>query len=119
MKILLFLKEKLTQLRLLIFDYNTLGGANKRSPQWRRVRQEYLRKNPTCAATGTKKKCEIHHKKPFHLYPELELEESNLITLTRKNGIHLVIGHLGNFRSYNVSVEKDAKLLLNKFKNRP
>ena len=28
-----------------------------------------------------KKKLNVHHVKPFHLYPQLELDENNLITV--------------------------------------
>jgi hypothetical protein len=58
------------------------------------------------------KKLEVHHIKPFHLHPELELEPKNLITLceNKSDGVncHLLFGHLGSFRSFNVRVISDA-----------
>lgn len=53
-----------------------------------------------------------HHIKPFHLFPELELDTENLIPLceSKKYGIncHLFVGHLGNFKRYNEEVVTDA-----------
>lgn len=73
------------------------------------MRDEHVRKHPECAACGSKKKLQVHHIKPFHLYPELELEESNLITLCMdKNDCHLNLGHGDNWRCYNPNVKGDA-----------
>lgn len=97
--------------------------AVKRSPKWSIVRTRHLSKNPTCAVCGTKKKLEVHHIKPFHLYPELELDPDNLITLceTAEHGIicHLLVGHLGNYRSLNENVVDDAKTWRSKLEGRP
>jgi len=83
----------------------------KRSKHWRKVRKEHLKRFPFCAICGRKKKVQVHHKHPFHFAPELELEPSNLRSLceNKKNGIscHLLIGHLGNFRRVNTSVDAD------------
>lgn len=90
-----------------------LPGGLKRSSKWPRIRAIFLRINPACAACGGKKKVEVHHKKPFHLAPELELEFTNLITLceAKKWGIncHLAIGHRGNYRQENTEVDSDSK----------
>ncbi len=90
-----------------------LNGA-KRSSKWPAVRKQHLGLNPACAVCGGTKKVEVHHKKPFHLHPELELEPTNLISLceAKKNGIncHLFFGHLGNFKGVNPEVEGDAQL---------
>ena len=52
-----------------------------RSDQWPKVRKTHLASHPTCELCGGEKKLEVHHMRPFHLHPELELEPSNLITL--------------------------------------
>ena len=69
------------------------------------------------------KTLEVHHIKPFHLHPELELDFNNLITLCESgaNGIvcHRAIGHLGNYRSFNIDVKEDAKKIGEKIKTRP
>jgi len=97
-----------------LFWRRSFGAA--RSPQWRKVRKEHLRKNPFCAVSGSKKKLEIHHVIPFNIDPSLELEELNLITLSKK--YHLIFGHLGSYHSYNPFIVKDAEIWLDKIKNR-
>jgi 5-methylcytosine-specific restriction protein A len=55
----------------------------------------------------------VHHIRPFHTHPELELEPSNLITLCEsgRRGVHchLLFGHLGSFRRVNPMVHEDVK----------
>lgn len=103
MKILTHIKHKLQ---------GKLHGQT-RSGKWHTIRIHYLNLFPFCAVCGGKEKLEVHHKKPFHLYPELELDMNNLITLceAKRNGVncHLFIGHLGNFRKINLSVTDDSK----------
>lgn len=94
----------------------SLGG---RSSQWPKTRKAFLAKNPYCAVCGTNKKISCHHKKPFHLFPELENDPSNLISLCEKNGCHLRFGHLYSFLSYNPDIEKDAEIYYKKIKTRP
>ena len=94
-----------------------------RSSKWPKVRKDFLAKNPACAVCGGKKKLNVHHMRPFHLHPDLELDPANLITLCEDddNGIncHLAIGHLGSFKSFNESVIEDAKVWSDKIKSRP
>jgi 5-methylcytosine-specific restriction endonuclease McrA len=100
-----------------ILDKPSLG---KRSSGWPRVEKEHLILQPVCAGCGSKKCLQVHHKKPFHLHPELELEQSNLITLC-ENGVancHLNVGHLGDWKAYNPSVLADAALWLKKRQER-
>jgi 5-methylcytosine-specific restriction endonuclease McrA len=100
-----------------------IPAGSKRSGEWPRVRKEHLAKFPNCAVCGGKENVEVHHKKPFHLHPELELEPTNLISLceAKHDGVncHLLFGHLGNFKSLNESVEKDASCWAEKIKSRP
>ncbi len=81
-----------------------------RSPRWDEVRKIHLRKFPTCAACGCVTNLQVHHIKPFHLYPELELDEMNLITLceTKTFKCHFKIGHLSNWKKENPNVVMDA-----------
>lgn len=89
-----------------------IGVKHKRSSKWRSVQQDFLEKNPVCAICGTKEKLNVHHKKPFHLFPELELEESNLITLCMsKQECHLTIAHGDDFKAYNSKIETHAEIL--------
>jgi len=96
-----------------------LGKAtvfHPRSNHWPTVRKHYLEKFPTCAACGGKLNIEVHHMQPFHLHPELELDETNFITLceTPKEGdhCHLHFGHLGNWKNFNPNVIPDAAAYL-------
>lgn len=89
-----------------------------RSPKWSSVRKKHLENNPTCAASGSNKKIEVHHKVPVHLNPELELDPSNLISLC-DNTCHLIFGHLYHYKSYNKNVVEDCAVYLNKVKTRP
>ena len=85
----------------------------KRSGHWPTVRKHHLEKNPACAVCGGTEKIEVHHIKPFHLFPALELDPTNLITLceSKHNGVncHLLFGHLGNFKCLNSTVVEDTE----------
>jgi 5-methylcytosine-specific restriction protein A len=100
----------------------TITGE-KRSPQWTKVRNIHLRNNPKCVVCGSRVKVEVHHINPFHLFPEQELDPNNLISLceTATHGVicHLLVGHLGNYRSFNDNVVSDATTWQKKLENRP
>lgn len=91
-----------------------------RSPKWPALSKRFL-KGKVCAVCGRKVAVVAHHKKPFHLFPELELEESNLIPLCegRTVNCHLAVGHLFSYRSHNPNVEEDAEVMRAKVKARP
>jgi hypothetical protein len=95
----------------------------RRSGSWPRVRAQHLAANPCCAVCGGAEKLEVHHRKPFHLDPALELDPANLITLceANKGGVncHLFVGHLGNFKAFNPAVGEDAAAWQQKLKTRP
>ncbi len=86
----------------------------KRSPHWHSVEKAHLKLEPACAACGNTSHAQVHHKKPFHLYPELELDPDNLITLCEQPGTnhHLHVGHNGDWHKFNVHVEADAAAML-------
>lgn len=87
--------------------------GSRRSSLWPEVRDEHLSKYACCEVCAATSKLRVHHIKPYHLFPELELEGSNLITLCEswKMGLncHLLIGHLGNYRHINPDCVSDAK----------
>lgn len=89
-------------------------GLTKRSSKWPTARKNHLKIQPACAACGSTYCVQVHHKEPFHLHPELELMESNFITLCEcsPGDHHLNLGHLGNWKSFNPHVEADAALFL-------
>ena len=82
----------------------------KRSPLWRKTRRDHLKREPVCRACGTDLNLEVHHIKPFHLRPELELDERNLITLCERSGrdCHYVFGHFHDWRKFNPNVRNDV-----------
>lgn len=86
--------------------------GRERSPEWPRVEKEHLLIEPACVACGHKGRgLQVHHIKPFHLYPALELDPHNLITLCEIKGRdhHLLLGHLDDWASYNPNVRIDVK----------
>lgn len=99
----------------------SLFGAVPRSGRWKGVRAEFLRAYPSCAACGSTKLLNVHHIEPFHIKPEKELDPTNLITLCEAPSMnhHLMLGHLGNWSSWNVTVEADAAAWFEKITNRP
>ena len=84
--------------------------GHRRSPHWEAARAKHLRRESVCQACGGTQKLQVHHKRPFHLHPELELEDSNLITLCEKRSrdCHFHFGHFFNWSWFNPSVVEDA-----------
>lgn len=67
---------------------DAVGG---RSWKWETVRNQHVMDYPVCEACGSDENLNVHHVKPFHEHPELELDPTNLITLCREH--HFRIGH--------------------------
>jgi hypothetical protein len=86
----------------------------KRSSHWPTVRKHHLEEHGTCAACGGTKKLQVHHERPFHTDPSLELDPENLITLCERLGkdCHILIGHGDSFKFYNPDVVLDARRVL-------
>ena len=107
--------------KIFSLDYMIFGAL--RSSKWSDVRNQFLKQNPTCAICGKtdKKVLAVHHKQPFHLHPELELDPSNLITLCESAGMHchITFGHLGNFKSFNINILDDVNIWKHKIQSRP
>jgi hypothetical protein len=86
----------------------------QRSPKWAATRKEHLKNNPKCVICEGTQQLNVHHIKPFHLHPELELEPTNLVTLCEcaSYGIicHLFVGHLGSYKNINPNSVEDAKI---------
>ncbi len=109
------------------------GHADVRSGRWPAVEKEHLRREPVCAVCGhTGKGLQVHHIHAFS-WPggaDLELDDGadgtgrdgNLITLCsgpETHNCHLLWGHLGDYKSENIDIRKDAAWFRNKIKNRP
>ena len=86
--------------------------ARPRSPLWPKVRAEHLRHESSCRVCGAKTGLAVHHKQPFHLFPGLELVDSNLITLCegKDGGCHFRFGHLWNWAAWNSFVDEDCTI---------
>jgi len=63
----------------------------------------------------------VHHVRPVHLFPELELEPGNLVTLCEGETMncHLFFGHLGWWKAWNPTVAVDASRMRRKMAARP
>jgi 5-methylcytosine-specific restriction endonuclease McrA len=92
---------------------NKAPAGALRSPRWPKVRAEHLSANPKCAVCESTSVLEVHHIRPFHQDPSLELDPKNLITLceSKSKGVtcHQFFGHLGDYKNENPNVVKDAK----------
>ncbi len=84
--------------------------AVPRAGRWPAVRAAHLAKHPACEACGSRTALNVHHCKPYHLFPALELAESNLYTLCEcpSHNCHLIWGHVLRWDLYNVDVIADA-----------
>ena len=91
-----------------------LGTA--RSPHWTVIRAKFI-KGKSCAACASDRTLEAHHKTPVHVWPEGELIEDNLVVLCRD--CHFTFGHLRDWSSWNVNVDKDCLDYLKKVESRP
>lgn len=91
---------------------------SSRSSQWSKVRKKYLNNHPECEACGRNDDIEVHHIIPVHVDPTKELDENNLISLCGKY-CHFIVGHLMDWKSWNVNVKQDAETYKNKINNRP
>lgn len=94
-----------------------------RSPYWPEVQRRFVQANPLCVACGQPHwthSCfdhQVHHAViPFHFAvllgrPDLELDPANLCTFCEPPGLqhHLLLGHLGDFHSYNPDVVNFAR----------
>ena len=93
-----------------------LGGI-ARSSKWGRTKRDYEIIHPKlCSVCGTKKKVELHHLLPFHLYPKLENDFNNLIWGCRDH--HYFVYHLMDWSAYSSTAKEDAKIWNNKITNR-
>ena len=108
-----YIRDKIDAFRIARKD-SVRGLEAPRSPKWPGVRRAWLKDHPTCAACGSTTCIEVHHKQPFHLFPALELDPTNFITLCEEPGVedHLHVGHHGNWKNFNPTVVADAAAML-------
>jgi 5-methylcytosine-specific restriction protein A len=111
--------DELTDVLLAMFAALEASEAyqGERNSRWPKVRKEHLAAHPSCAACGSHKSVQVHHKKPFHCEPCLELDAENLITLCPL--CHFYFGHLLRWSSWNTDVSRDSAWFLEKIGSRP
>lgn len=99
--------------------YGSPPGMAGRSPHWPAVEREHKLREPRCQWCGRLDHVEVHHIQGFEEHPELELVESNLISLCRPPGTvygscHFVHGHwvegarTPNWKTYRPTVRADC-----------
>ena len=104
-------------INLLRHSLRDVGVSAKRSNKWPTVEKHFLEANPTCAVCGGTKRLNVHHIRPFHIFPELELDTSNLITMCMgEKECHLKISHGSNFKAYCPKIRQYAEEIKNKKK---
>lgn len=84
--------------------------AAPRDPRWPVYRYLHLQHEPACRACGSRLFREVHHIKPFHEFPELELVDGNMVTLCRVplRNCHFNIGHHRDWSKSNPDVLHEA-----------
>ncbi|HAS17425.1 MAG TPA: hypothetical protein DCR39_05940 [Nitrospiraceae bacterium] len=81
-----------------------------RSSGWTSVRSARIKLDRgQCRACGRKVNLQVHHIKSFHMFPAMELDIRNTITLCGR--CHILIGHLDNWKSCNTEVIHDSHKL--------
>ena len=103
-----------------VFAQSVRYWIEGRSSKWPRTRAAWIADHPTCAACGGTKELSAHHITPYHVYPERELDPTNLITLCEKKNCHYIWGHLNtSWSTWNRTVVEDAANWLRKVRNAP
>jgi DNA-binding transcriptional LysR family regulator len=93
-----------------------------RNPGWPSLSKKLILAHPFCSVCGWTKNLNAHHKLPFHLYPEKEMDPDNIIILGEAcpgGNHHLWWGHLGNWQSYNADVVEMAARMYEHLTQRP
>lgn len=82
----------------------TLVGILHAEYKWRKTRKLHLERDKVCNACGTDKDLEVHHVRPWHLFPDSRYDHANLITLCRC--CHFRYGHGLNFKNWNPQIRE-------------
>lgn len=95
----------------LFLPENRIFYGVPRSSKWPKIRKQWLLNHPSCEACGRITNVEVHHIKPYHLFPELELDFSNLMSLCDGDGrnCHFTFGHLYSWSKHNTKAKELVK----------
>ncbi len=101
-------------------DRPLIVGSKPRSSGWEKFEKDYVAVHNFCVACGGTKLLQVHHKLPYHLHPELELDENNVMTLCMSPGhlCHFIYGHCRDWLAFNPRVVEMAAEMLEATKNR-
>jgi len=85
----------------------SFAASNVRNlPEVRKAMKEVDKEFPKCAFCGREGNTDIHHVVPVSVDPTRAADKTNLIPLCGgKPDCHFVVGHLGNWKTYNKRVE--------------
>jgi hypothetical protein len=88
----------------------SISDKGPRSGKWAAARAKHVKEEGNCAWCHTKYCLEVHHIHPFHERPDLELEDSNLVTLCELIGrnCHFKKGHFGNWKKCNPLIRQEC-----------
>lgn len=84
---------------LNLFQDRTFGAV--RSHEWRYFRNMNIKDK--CEICGSKFFLELHHVFPFHIRPDLELDENNVVTVCRRH--HYEFCHFLNWKKFNIDIK--------------
>jgi hypothetical protein len=71
----------------------TIVAGRPRSPLWPAVRKHFLN-GKVCIACGRRDGLNAHHAQPYHLFPDRELDPTNLVALCEgPTSCHFLCGH--------------------------
>ena len=95
--------------------FSSYGAAqallgSRRSSSWPRVSAAFLEVHRQCCVCGKRSKV-AHHERPFHLFPELELDAANLMPTCGGDECHRFVLHAGDYRAWNPQARDDAALI--------
>jgi 5-methylcytosine-specific restriction endonuclease McrA len=88
-------------------DYGAIAAGVPRSSKWPAARDKWLREHPACVVCGRPAEA-VHHSIPFHVRPDLELDESNFESVCDAD--HFRVGHLGDWQWWNAKFREAAML---------
>lgn len=80
-----------------------------RSPEWSKVRNEHIKREPRCRVCGSGRELEVHHILPYAEDPSRELSPENLISCC--HDCHFVVAHAGNWKTYRPDIARLADII--------
>ena len=86
------------------------AGGQPRFPKWDAWLKAFLR-GKSCIVCGQRDGLTGHHVIPFHLRPDLELDQANVVPIC-SDRCHIVFGHFNDYRLDNPRVREDAAAFL-------